>query len=77
MTRSRLPALLRCGLALFAVGLLTIVVTVVQFASGDTNRPLAQNLLCVLAPIGLLLGVYAVVRDGRRAQREAARDISD
>lgn len=75
--RAALPSLLRWGLVLFTIGLVTIVVTLVQFGLGDHNRPLAQNLLCVLAPLGLALAVYAAVRDGRNAQRDAAREIPD
>ncbi|MGI8881897.1 MAG: hypothetical protein ACR2KJ_15600 [Jatrophihabitans sp.] len=74
--RAALPSLLRWGVALFAVGLVTIVITLIQFGLGDHNRPLAQNLLCVLAPVGLALAVYAAVRDGRQAQRDAAREIT-
>lgn len=61
------------GVVLFAVGGLTAVVTVVGFAFGGHDRPLAQNLLAMLAPIGFGLAVVGAVRSGRRDARSNAR----
>lgn len=61
------------GLGLFAVGVVAVVVTVIGFAVGDGNRPLVQNLLAMLAPVGFVVAVVGAVRRGRAdARRNAA-----
>ncbi len=83
-TQSRSPErpsaapLAKIGMALFALGVVAIAMDLVLFASGSRDLPLWLNLLCLLAPIGLGVGLYGVFRDarssGRRsAQRRAAR----
>lgn len=58
-------ALVRWGVALFAAGSIAIAITFVGFADGDTERPLWQNLACLLAPIGLGLALIGLVRQYR------------
>lgn len=67
--------LVRAGATLFGVGLVAIVVTFIDFAVGDDNRPLWQNLLCVLAPIGFALAVGGLVRNSRAESRAIAREV--
>ena len=64
---------MRCGVLLFAAGLIAIVVTFVGFAAGDTERPLWQNLACVLAPVGLALALVALVTQARADTRPMAQ----
>lgn len=66
------PALVRYGLVLFAVGVVVIVVTFVGYAAGDDNRPLAQNLACLLAPLGFGMALVGLVRSGRADARRVA-----
>jgi hypothetical protein len=54
-------------MALFAVGTIAIAVDLALFASGERNLPLWLNLLCLLAPIGLGVGLFGVVREARRS----------
>jgi integral membrane protein len=62
------------GLVVFALGLVVIVATFIGYAAGDDNRPLAQNLLCLLAPLGFALALVGLVGNGRaEARRVAAR----
>lgn len=65
-------ALVRWGVAVFAAGFVAIVVTFVGFADGDTERPLWQNLACLLAPIGLGLALVGLVRQYRADVRPVA-----
>ncbi len=65
--------LIRVGLVLFAVGVLAIVVTFAGYVDGVDNRPVWQNLICMLAPLGFGLAVWGLVRAGRSTQREALR----
>lgn len=58
-------ALARWGVALFTAGSIVIAITFVGFADGDTERPLWQNLACLLAPIGLGLALAGLVRQYR------------
>jgi integral membrane protein len=69
--------LIRAGLVVFAIGLIAIVVTFIDFAIGDDNRPLWQNLLCVLAPIGFGLAVAGLVRNARAENRSIAAAVAD
>ncbi len=65
-------ALVRWGVVLFATGFVVIVITFVGFADGDTERPLWQNLACLLAPIGLGLALAGLVGQYRADVRPAA-----
>jgi integral membrane protein len=65
----------RIGVGLFAIGLVTIIVTFLDYAFGDGDRPLWQNLLCVLAPIGFGLVILGLVQDGRAGARAAAIEL--
>jgi integral membrane protein len=67
--------LLRIAGVLFVIGLVAIVATVVDYAAGGGNRPVWQNLLCLLAPFGFALAVLAQVRSGRATARQAALAI--
>jgi integral membrane protein len=67
--RSRLVPV---GLVAFGVGLVAIVVTFIGYAAGNDNRPLDQNLLCLLAPLGFGLALAGLVRNGRADARRVA-----
>jgi hypothetical protein len=57
-------------MVLFAIGLVTVAVILVLFATGTTELPLWVNLLAMLAPVGFglgLLGVYSEARATRKA----------
>ena len=60
------------GLVVFGLGLVAIVVTFIGYAAGDDNRPLGQNLLCLLAPLGFGLALVGLVRNGRSDARRVA-----
>lgn len=64
--RSAAP-LAKIGIVLFAIGLAAIVADLVLFATGSNDLPLWLNLLCLLAPVGLGIGLIGVVRETRRA----------
>ena len=66
------PRLIRWGLILFAVGLVVIAVTFAGYAAGDDNRPLAQNLACLLAPLGFGMALVGLIRNGRADARRVA-----
>ena len=58
--------LMRVGIGLFALGVLAIVVVFVLFASGLSDLPLWLSLAAgVATPLGLLLGLAALVREAR------------
>ena len=66
--------MVRAGMVVFGLGLIAIVATFVGYAAGEQNRPLGQNLLCLLAPLGFALALVGLVRTGRAdARRVAAR----
>ena len=67
--------LVRWGIVTFALGLVAIAVTFAAYAGGAHNRPVWQNLLCMLAPLGFGLAVWGLVRDGRAEARRAAARI--
>jgi hypothetical protein len=69
--RASLPV--RIGMALFAVGVLAIVVIMVMFASGSHDLPLWLNLTAMLAPLGFVVGMAGVAVDARRSARALAR----
>jgi hypothetical protein len=61
----------RIGFALFAVGLVFLVCTVIPFFFDDHNRSLWLNLGSMLAPLGFIVAVVGVIRAGRADQRAA------
>jgi hypothetical protein len=63
----------RIGMALFAIGVLAIVVIMVMFASGSHDLPLWLNLTAMLAPLGFAVGMAGVAVDARRSSRALAR----
>jgi peptidoglycan/LPS O-acetylase OafA/YrhL len=67
----RRPLSTRVGFALFGIGLVFVLVTVLPFFFHDHNRPLWLNLGCMLAPLGFVIAVTSVVRAGRAEQRTA------
>ena len=68
---------MRVGIALFVLGLGFIVADVVPFFAGDSNRPLWLNLACLLAPLGFAIAVWAGLRTGRDAQRNALAQLTE
>ncbi len=68
--------LVRVGVAVFAVGVLAILVTVVPLLLGTARLPLAFYLLSMLAPVGM-----GIARSGRvgaaRARRRPSRVRAD
>lgn len=66
------PPLVRAGLVVFGLGLLAITATFIGYGAGADNRPLAQNLLCLLAPLGFGLALLGLVRNGRADARRVA-----
>lgn len=70
---ARTGLLVRCGVTLFAAGFVAIVATFVGFAAGDTERPLWQNLACLLAPVGLGVALTGLLRQSRAQARPLAQ----
>jgi hypothetical protein len=68
--RSRPSAapLTKAGMSLFAVGLIAIFVDLALFASGRENLPVWLNLICMLAPVGLGVGLIGVVNEAKSAR---------
>ncbi|MDQ1730846.1 MAG: hypothetical protein QOK10_1005 [Pseudonocardiales bacterium] len=73
----RRPLSLRIGFALFLLGLGCLIATVLPFFWGEGNRPLWLNLGCMLAPLGFVIAVTAVLRAGRADQRAALSRVQD
>ncbi|GGL88747.1 hypothetical protein [Nakamurella endophytica] len=73
--RRRSSAAARVGMLVFAVGVLAIVADVVLFATGSRNLPLWLNLVAMLAPVGLAIGLVGVYLENRgaAARRAAGR----
>jgi hypothetical protein len=69
------PLSIRVGLAVFAIGLAFIVVTVVPFFWGGGDRPVWLNVACMLAPLGFVIAVTGAIRGGRAEQRAAAATL--
>jgi len=67
------PRTVPAGFALFVVGLLFVLATVLPFFFGADDRPLWLNLGCLLAPIGLAIALTGAVRAGRADQRDVSR----
>lgn len=59
--------LFRIAMALFFVGLISIVAIFVVHATGHTPG-LALYLVALLCPIGFLIGIASALRSGRRAR---------
>jgi FtsH-binding integral membrane protein len=75
-TASSRSRAVRVGFALFAVGLVFLVCTVIPFFFDDHNRSLWLNLGCMLAPLGFVIAVIGAIRAGR-ADQQAAADALD
>lgn len=70
--------LMRSGVALFTVGLLAIVVVFVLFAVGFSELPVWLSLAAgVATPLGLLLGLAALVREARQSTASDAGEHAD
>lgn len=65
------------GLLLCALGVLFVLVDVLPFFFGATDRPLWLNLACLLLPLGLVVGVGSALRSGRRDQRAVVRALDE
>jgi hypothetical protein len=69
-------AAVRFGLALFAVGVIVIVVAVIGFFLGVHNWPLWVNVCCgAFAPAGMVIAIVGALQAGRRDQRTALRAV--
>ena len=67
--RAKAAPLAKLGMVVFTLGLLAIVADVILFASGSRNLPLWLNLVAMLAPVGLGLGLVGVFLESRRDTR--------
>ncbi len=67
-TRPSAAPLTKVGMSLFAVGLVAIFVDLALFASGRENLPVWLNLICMLAPVGLGVGLVGVVNEAKSAR---------
>ena len=76
-SRPSAAPLAKIGMVLFAVGLLAILTDLALFASGQRNLPVWINVLCMLAPLGLGVGLVGLVREARSASQTTARPASD
>lgn len=72
----RPPLMVRVGAALFVIGLVFLVVTVLPFFWGDHNRSVWLNVGCMLAPVGFVLAIVGVIRAGRAEQRSTMDRIA-
>ncbi|HTZ45522.1 MAG TPA: hypothetical protein VMB79_16810 [Jatrophihabitans sp.] len=70
------PRSVQAGFVMFGVGLVFVLVTVLPFFFGDTERSLWLNLGCLLVPLGFIVAVTGAVRAGRADQRAAMRQVS-
>lgn len=60
------PILMRIGIGLFAIGLLAVLAVFIMFAAGLENLPVWLSAIAgVVTPLGLLLGLIALVREAR------------
>jgi hypothetical protein len=61
------PFLMRIGIGLFALGMLAVLAVFVLFAAGLENLPVWLSAAAgVITPLGLGLGIIALVRESRR-----------
>ena len=66
--------LVRAGAALFVVGVLALLVSVVPAViSGDPAQPVLVVVAGVLLPIGFAVALLGLLRGARTARREARR----
>jgi len=63
-------------MVLFAIGALAILADLILFASGNRNLPLWLNLTCMLAPVGLGIGLVGTLVDARASARRASAGSS-
>lgn len=68
MSRSK-PATLPVSVGLFGIGLLAVIVVFGLSAVGVHNPPVWLYLAAMLAPLGLIVGVVAVIVRARRTSR--------
>ena len=67
-SQQRKPWLMRVGIGVFALGVLAVLVVFVLFAAGLKDLPLWLSLLAgVATPLGILLGLIALVREHRKS----------
>jgi hypothetical protein len=58
---------MRIGVALFALGMLAVVAVFIMFAAGIENLPIWLSAAAgVITPLGLGLGLIALVREARQ-----------
>ncbi|MFF0143952.1 hypothetical protein ATK36_4134 [Amycolatopsis sulphurea] len=63
------PFLMRIGIGLFAIGMAAVLAVFVLFATGMENLPVWLSAAAgVITPLGLLLGLIALVREARTAK---------
>jgi hypothetical protein len=63
----RTSTLMRIGVALFALGMLAVVAVFIMFAAGIENLPIWLSAAAgVITPLGLGLGLIALVREARQ-----------
>ncbi|RSD20284.1 hypothetical protein EIY87_13195 [Amycolatopsis eburnea] len=60
------PFLMRVGIGLFGIGMLAVLAVFIMFAAGLENLPIWLSVAAgVVTPLGLLLGLIALVREAR------------
>jgi len=60
------PFLMRVGIGLFALGMLAVLTVFIMFAAGLENLPIWLSVAAgVVTPLGLLLGLIALVIEAR------------
>ncbi|QRP46778.1 hypothetical protein [Amycolatopsis sp. FDAARGOS 1241] len=65
-TRTGKPILMRIGIGLFGIGMVAVLAVFVMFAAGLENLPVWLSAVAgVVTPLGLLLGLIALVREAR------------
>ncbi|GAA3555097.1 hypothetical protein GCM10022222_43420 [Amycolatopsis ultiminotia] len=63
------PVLMRIGIGLFGIGMAAVLAVFVLFAAGLENLPVWLSAVAgVITPLGLLLGLIALVREARSAK---------
>ncbi|MEQ0565816.1 hypothetical protein ABJI51_42630 [Amycolatopsis sp. NEAU-NG30] len=57
---------MRIGIGLFGIGMLAVLTVFIMFAAGLENLPIWLSVAAgVITPLGLLLGLIALVREAR------------
>ncbi|OLT43873.1 hypothetical protein BJF85_21035 [Saccharomonospora sp. CUA-673] len=60
------PLLMRLGVGLFAIGMVAVLAVFILFAAGMDELPVWLSVAAVvITPLGLALGLYALVREHR------------